>query len=30
MKLLENGLTQNGIKGVRDVHLKHNLIKMDI
>jgi O-glycosyl hydrolase len=30
MKLLENGLTQNGIEGVHDVHLNHHLIKMDI
>jgi hypothetical protein len=29
MKLLEDGLTQNGIESVRDVHLK-DLIMMDI
>jgi hypothetical protein len=30
MKFLEDGLTQNGVEGVHDVHLKHHLIKMDI
>jgi hypothetical protein len=30
MKLLEDGLTQNGVEGVCDVHLKHHLIRMDI